>query len=216
MAEPPSVDGAATSPSEGVEAVHLARRALEPLRRGAAVRDPAEPFRRETLPPSFDERRGVFVTLLRHPSGALRGCIGFPRPVLALRVAIPQAAWAAATEDPRFPPVAGSELDRLRIEVSLLTRPEPLPALSPPERARSVRVGTDGLIVEGFGSSGLLLPQVAPEQRWDAEEFLAGTCEKAGLPADAWRSPEVRVLRFQAEVFTEASPAGPVVARSNG
>lgn len=200
--------------ADGTEAVHLARRTLERLRTHRPVGDPSEPFRNDPLPASFDERRGVFVTLLRHPSGALRGCIGFPRPVLALRTAIPQAAWAAATEDPRFPALAGPEVDRVRIEVSILTSPEPIRSTDPAERLRSVRVGVDGLIVEGFGTSGLLLPQVAPEQSWNAEEFLAGTCEKAGLSADAWRSPQVRVLRFQAEVFAEESPGGRVVALS--
>jgi uncharacterized protein len=164
-----------------------------------------------SLPSEFEEKRGAFVTLKRHPSGDLRGCIGYPLPILPLRLAVARAAVAAATEDPRFPPVASEELPWLTVEVSVLTVPEPVPGSRPADRLAEVTVGRDGLIVEGYGTSGLLLPQVGPEQGWDARELLEGTCEKAGLPPDAWRDPRVRVLRFRADVFAEASPRGEVV-----
>jgi len=130
--------------------------------------------------------------------------------VIPLRRGIPEAAIAAAREDPRFPPVGADELGALTVEVSILTPPEPLPAGEPAARRAAVRVGRDGLIVEGYGRSGLLLPQVAPEQGWTAEELLNGTCEKAGLAPDAWRDPTVRVLRFRAEVFAESTPRGAI------
>jgi uncharacterized protein (TIGR00296 family) len=73
-----------------------------------------------------------------------------------------------------------------------------------------VRIGRDGLIVTGEGTSGLLLPQVASEMGLTPETFLSLTCEKAGLPPDAWLAGGVKVLRFQAEVFAEATPRGAV------
>ncbi len=189
-------------------AVPWARESLEAGLASGVRRAPAP---RPQLPPEFEEKRGAFVTLKRHPSGDLRGCIGYPLPTLPLRLAVAQAALAAATEDPRFRPVVSAELPRLTVEVSVLTVPEAIPGDRPSDRIAAVRVGRDGLIVEGYGTSGLLLPQVAPEQGWTAEEFLEGTCEKAGLPPDAWRDPRVRVLRFGAEVYAETSPGGPVV-----
>ena len=93
----------------------------------------------------------------------------------------------------------------------MLTVPVPLRFTAPEEAIHAVIVGRDGLIVEGLGSSGLLLPQVAPEQGWSAEELLEGTCEKAGLPAHAWRDPRVKVRRFEAEIFREVAPGGDVV-----
>jgi uncharacterized protein len=158
--------------------------------------------------PSPPEPRGLFVTVRRYPSGDLRGCIGFPTPRYPVEVGVSRAAVFAATEDPRFPPVRPGELDRLTVEVSVLTRPTPVP---PEERPQAVRPGTDGLIVETDRTSGLLLPQVAAEMGWGATDLLEGTCEKAGLPRDAWRDPRVRVLRFQAEVFAEVAPGGRVV-----
>jgi len=194
------------------QALWLPRRALERALGPSPDEDPAGPFEREPLPPVFDEKRGAFVTLRRFPGEQLRGCIGYPLPVLPLRTALARAAVAAGLEDPRFAPVRVAELSRLAIEVSVLTVPVPVHVTVPAQRVAAVRVGRDGLIVDGFGASGLLLPQVAPEQGWTAEEFLAGTCEKAGLPRSAWRDPRVVVRRFEAEVFRERSPGGEPMA----
>jgi uncharacterized protein len=198
------------SEEEGTRAVRLARASLV---RALAAASPGSdgPVGDADLPPVFDEPRGTFVTLRRHPSGSLRGCIGFPLPVFPLRRAIHDAAVAAATEDPRFPPVRSAELDALTLEVSVLTVPVPVRANRPEELPREVRVGRDGLIVDGYGTSGLLLPQVGTEQGWSSEQLLDGTCEKAGLPRRAWRDPKVRVRRFEADVFAERSPDGEVV-----
>ena len=196
---------------EGVAAVHLARRALDNALGANAGTLPTEGEGAPSLPPVFDEPRGAFVTLKRYPDGALRGCIGYPLPVLPLRSAIAAAAVSAATEDYRFRPVRGPDLSRISIEVSVLTVPTPVRFRTPDEAIRAIVVGRDGLIVDGFGSSGLLLPQVAPEEGWTPEELLEGTCEKAGLPRDTWKDPRVQIRRFEAQIFRESSPAGEVV-----
>jgi uncharacterized protein len=200
-----ALGGPMLSDADGERAVRWARATLERALTGSV---PVEP---EGLSPTFEERRGTFVTLRRSPSGDLRGCIGFAMPVLPLGRAVAEASLAAAQDDPRFVPVRAAELGHLTIEVSVLSVPVPVPAGAPAETAAAVQVGRDGLIVEGHGTSGLLLPQVGPEQGWSAEELLAGTCEKAGLPPDAWRGPGVRIRRFEAEVFTEVTPRGAVV-----
>jgi uncharacterized protein len=194
---------------EGRAAVAWGRAAIETSvdRVGGGARRPL-PAAPEA--PVFHEPRGVFVTLKQHPSGLLRGCIGFPLPVLPLARAVAQAAVAAATDDPRFPPVRPGEPARLTLEVSILTSPVTVAARAPEDLVSAIQVGRDGLLVEGHGTSGLLLPQVAPEQRWSAEELLDGTCEKAGLPPGAWRDPGVRVRRFEAEIFAEVAPGGRV------
>lgn len=190
------------SDEEGALAVRLARGTVEEALDSGPPRTPSL-----GLPPVFSTPRGVFVTWKSHPDGTLRGCVGYPRPVLPLADALRRSSVAAATDDPRFPPLDRRELDRVTVEVSVLSVPEELPLAA---RASSVVIGRDGLIVEGSGQSGLLLPQVAVEQGWTPARFLEGTCEKAGLSLSAWRSPSVRVLRFEAEVFVERSPAGAV------
>jgi len=147
----------------------------------------------ESLSPPLREKRGVFVTLWME--GELRGCIGFPYPTKPLAAAVQEAAVAAALYDPRFPAVRAEELSLLEVESSVLTEPRPI---SP----RQVEVGVHGLIVRKGGKSGLLLPQVAVEYRWDREEFLSQTCVKAGLEPGAWKAG-TEIFGFEAQVFSE-------------
>jgi len=193
------------SDTEGAFAVRLARGAILHALGGG----PGEGIF-PTLPPVFAEPRGAFVTLRRHPSGALRGCIGYPLPMLPLEEAIVRAAVAAAVDDPRFRPIRSDDLATIAVEVSVLTVPVALPRSSPETILSAIRVGRDGLILDARGTSGLLLPQVAIEQHWSTEEFLDGVCEKAGLPPGAWRLPTARLRRFEAEVFAEERPGGEV------
>jgi len=180
---------------EGRIALLLARRAIEKyVRQSERINPP------EDLPASFEEKRGVFVTLKKH--GELRGCIGYPYPVFKLKDALIDAAISAAVNDPRFPPVSAEELEAIKVEVTILTTPRRL-EVPPSERPRHVEVGRHGLIVKRGAFHGLLLPQVAVEYNWDAEEFLCQTCWKAGLPHDAWLDPSTEVLTFEGQIFSE-------------
>ncbi len=149
----------------------------------------------------FDMPRGVFVTLKK--KGELRGCIGFPLPVMPLGRAVVKAAIAAAFEDYRFGPVSEGEMGGLEMEISVLTVPEPVRVSAPEEYLRKVKIGRDGLIIEYRGHSGLLLPQVPAEEGWGVGEYMGHACMKAGLPPNAWMELPVSVKAFQAEVFGE-------------
>jgi uncharacterized protein (TIGR00296 family) len=159
------------------------------------------------------EKRGVFVTLstLEGGSKQLRGCIGYPEPIKPLWEAINDVT-VYASEDPRFPfPVTREELDRIVVEVSVLTVPQEIRASRRQDLPSKIRLGVDGLVVSNSFTSGLFLPQVATEQGWDQETFLSEACGKAGLPFDSWLKVDTKVQTFQAEVFTEVSPRGEVV-----
>lgn len=152
---------------------------------------------------------GVFVTL-NHQSN-LRGCIGYALPDEKLYNALEDAAIAAATQDPRFPPVKFEELDQITFEVTVLTPPQEIEVTDPIEYPSKIKVGRDGLIVKSGFNSGLLLPQVPTEYGWNEEEFLGHTCEKAGLEKDHWKEKETKILKFEGIVFKEQSPSGSVV-----
>ncbi len=189
---------------DGTYLLRLARRAaVEYLRRGVELEPP------EDAPERLREKAGAFVTIHTYPEHRLRGCIGYPEPHYPLVEAVIKSAIAAATQDPRFPPVSLEELERCTLELSVLTPPEPLNA-PPSKLPEAVRVGEHGIIVEKGLRRGLLLPQVAVEEGWSSEEFLSHGCIKAGLLPDCWFEESTRVYTFTATVFAEVSPGGEV------
>ena len=189
---------------QGSRLVRLARRAVESyLGKGEAAGGREDEVMRE--------KRGVFVTIRTYPTEELRGCIGFPLPILPLHEATVKAALSAALNDPRFRPVEKDELDSLTFEVSVLTVPEEVKYEKPTELPKLIKVGEDGLIIETRYGSGLLLPQVPVEEGWDAEDFLTHLCLKAGLPPTYWLEAKPKILRFSAQVFKELRPRGDVV-----
>jgi uncharacterized protein len=151
---------------------------------------------------------GVFITL--NNSLGLRGCIGYPLPNQKLFTALIEASIAAATEDPRFPPVKIEELDQITFEVTILTQPKEILVSDPIEYPLKIKVGRDGLIVKHGSNSGLLLPQVPVEYSWTEEEFLGHTCEKANLPWDCWKDKKTQIKKFEGIVFKEKYPKGEV------
>jgi len=177
------------SEKEKQDMLKLAREAIETAYKGENPK----------LPDGLNEKRGVFVTLKKN--NELRGCIGFPDAVYPLKEAIVKAARAAAFNDPRFPPLREEELKDIEIEISVLTPKEEI-APDP----QNITIGKHGLIVEYGLLSGLLLPQVAVEQGWDAEEFLNQVCIKAGMPPFVWKRMPIKLYRFEAEVFSETQP----------
>ena len=198
------------SDSDGVILVNTARQAVtEFLSNGNRIKLETEYEKKF----SFDS--GVFVTLNK-PDG-LRGCIGFPMPEKKLSRAIVEGAIAAATEDPRFPPVTTKELDDITFEVTVLTPPMEIGVSDPMEYLTKIKVGRDGLIVRHSFYSGLLLPQVPSEYGWSVEEFLQHTCHKAGLEKDFWKSGKAKIEKFEGIVFKEETPNGEVVReKTNG
>jgi len=162
--------------------------------------------------PRYESKLGCFVTLKRNDvESSLRGCIGFPEPVYKLSKALTEAAVHSATQDPRFEAVTLDELNSLVIEVSVLTTPTPIEVKSQKELPSQINIGKDGLIMRWSFGSGLLLPQVATEEKWDAEEFLSNLSMKAGAMPDQWLVPGTLIFKFKAQIFKELEPKGKVI-----
>ncbi|MGC9104914.1 MAG: AmmeMemoRadiSam system protein A [Thermoprotei archaeon] len=159
--------------------------------------------------PILNKKGLAFVTLETYSgtTTSLRGCIGYVEAVAPIKEVVARAAEAAAFSDPRFPPLTRHELDAIIVEVTVLTKPQPIEVENRWELPKTIKVGRDGLIVErGIMYSGLLLPQVPVEYCWDEETFLAETCIKAGLLPDCWLDPKVTVKKFQGIIFRELYP----------
>lgn len=180
---------------EGKKGLQLAREAIEQY-----LSDSMKMKQKNGLPVSFEEERGVFVTLNKY--GTLRGCIGYPYPVFKLKEAIIDAAISAAVNDPRFQAVTEEELTDITIELTVLTVPLVLKE-QPKELPKHIEIGKHGLIVKKGLYQGLLLPQVATEHNWSSEEFLCESCWKAGLPQDAWLDEDTEVSIFEGQIFKE-------------
>ncbi len=151
----------------------------------------------ETIPviETTGDNCGAFVTLRKE--GNLRGCIGNIISDRPLSETIGDMSESAAFRDPRFSPLSEDELDKISIEISIL---------SPLERVDNIlkiKPGRDGLyVINGF-YSGLLLPQVATEQNWDRETFVNRTFQKAGLDSSYRDDENTEIYSFRAEVFSE-------------
>jgi len=191
--------------SDGEFAVKFARKTIETW--VSEKRTPEKP----KAPELFKEKSGVFTTLHTYPSRELRGCIGLPYPRKPLIDAIIESA-VSVTEDPRFPKLEENEFDKIVVEVSVLTPPEKVGA-KPGEYPKKIKIGEDGLIITKGFHSGLLLPQVATENNFDAERFLECLCWKAGLAKDEWKSGECEVFRFHAHIFSEEKPNGKIIKK---
>jgi AmmeMemoRadiSam system protein B/AmmeMemoRadiSam system protein A len=151
-------------------------------------------------------RQAAFVTLNRlDPKerarlGPLRGCMGQIAPTYALTEAVVVAAAMAALEDPRFPPVAAEELDRLAVELTVLMPPRPVASW------RDIELGRHGITLSKNGRRAVFLPQVPGEQGWTLEETLRNLSRKAGLASDAWREG-ARFEVFEGQKFAEPAAA---------
>jgi AmmeMemoRadiSam system protein A len=175
-------------PDERRVLLHIAHEAILSFLEGRNISFPVPS-------PHLAEARGVFTTL--YSDRKLRGCVGFPAAVLPVYKAVIETARAAASEDPRFPPVRLGEARTLRISISVLSPLQPI-------SADEIEIGRHGLVISEGALRGLLLPQVPVEHHWNRTSFLEQTCLKAGLPLDAWHAG-AHIEAFTAEVFGDLS-----------
>jgi len=141
--------------------------------------------------------RACFITLQKH--GDLRGCIGHLEAFQPLIVDVAENAYAAAFQDPRFPPISDNEMGDLEIHISVLTAAKPMTFSSEEDLIAQLRPGQDGLILQDGYSKGTFLPSV-----WESlpqpAEFFKHLKLKAGLPTTHW-SESLKVLRYETESF---------------
>jgi AmmeMemoRadiSam system protein B/AmmeMemoRadiSam system protein A len=159
-----------------------------------------QPTQAEPAHPALNQPGATFVTLTQ--GGALRGCIGSLQAHRPLDQDVRANAVAAAFSDPRFAPLKAEELARTRVEVSLLTAPQPMTFSDEADALRQLRPNVDGVIFIAGQRRSTFLPQVW-EQLPQPRQFMAHLKQKAGLPADYWSS-EVQLQRYEVQKWKEA------------
>lgn len=177
------------NPARQQELLHLARTTI-----GAYLESGQMPDY-QTTDSELVRPLGAFVTLKKEEE--LRGCIGHMQADTPLWQVVQNMAIAAATTDPRFPPLTRAELDQVEVEISVLS---PLNRL---DNWEDIQVGTHGLVLDYHGQRGVFLPQVPVEQGWDRTQYLDNLCLKAGVPTSCWRDPAAKLYTFTAIVFGE-------------
>jgi len=176
--------------------LQIARKAIT----NAVFKEPSFQISMDTLPVELKEDGASFVTLTIE--GMLRGCIGSIEAVEPLALDVQRHAVDAALADPRFQPVTIDELDSILIEISILTKPQPLECPAPENRHTCLEPGVDGVLIQSGLHRATFLPQVW-EKLPDPVQFLEFLCQKAYLERNAWKQPEIEVLTYQVIHFDE-------------
>ncbi len=149
---------------------------------------------------AFQEKRGTFVTLTK--KGQLRGCIGSLEASESILNGVKRNAINAAFHDPRFSPLKTDELDKVDIEISILTQTQSLKYSDSKDLLAKLQVNVDGLILRKGSASATFLPQVW-EQLPKPKQFLSHLCLKAGLSADTWKNKRLEISTYQVQYFEE-------------
>ncbi len=148
-----------------------------------------------SLTDNLKTKAGVFVTL-KTGGEQLRGCIGNFNFGIPIYQNVYNMAKEAAFGDPRFMPLNNAELQKIKIEISVLTPLEKIDSIG------NIEIGKHGLYLIKGPCHGVLLPQVATECNMDKEGFLEAVSMKAGLPPDAYKNG-ADICTFSAIVFGE-------------
>jgi AmmeMemoRadiSam system protein A len=149
----------------------------------------------------FKKNAATFVTL--EIEGQLRGCIGSLIATQSLAADVRQNAESAAFHDPRFAPMSLDEIERVQIEISVLTSPLPLKYDTSSDLVSALCPHVDGVIIKKGMASATFLPQVWA-QLPNPADFLTHLCRKAGLDGDAWRDTPLNVSTYQVQYFEES------------
>ncbi|MFB3775975.1 MAG: AmmeMemoRadiSam system protein B [Bryobacteraceae bacterium] len=174
---------------EQAAVLDLARRSLAEYQKTGSRRIPEFP---PSGLPGLSRQAALFVTL--HKGSELRGCLGRTRAAQSIESAVVELTIAAATEDTRFDPVSRSETG-IDVEVSILS---PLRRIL---RTEDFRAGRHGALMKSKGRTGILLPQVATERGWNADQFFRALAAKTGVGPEAVSDPSTRLYVFRAQVI---------------
>jgi AmmeMemoRadiSam system protein A len=140
-----------------------------------------------------DEPGATFVTL-RWKSGDLQGCIGSLEPDRPIVQDVASNAVAAGTRDPRTKPCKLADVDKLDVELSILS------ALEPIASEADICVGTHGIVLVHEFRRATFLP-VMWERLRDKRTFMGELRRKAGLPRDF--AGEVQLMRYTVDHFED-------------
>jgi AmmeMemoRadiSam system protein A len=155
---------------------------------------------KDEVPKSLTHEAATFVTLSKN--GELRGCIGKLEPVQMLYIDVVENACSSAFSDYRFVPLDRSELKDIKIEISVLSKPQLLEYASQDDLINILNSKKPGVIISKGFHSATFLPQVW-EELDNAELFLSQLCQKAVLEVDEWKDKNINISTYTVVNFSE-------------
>lgn len=174
----------------------LLKMAKDSIAYGLAQQQPMS-IQLDNFSAQLQQPRACFVTL--HINGMLRGCIGSLVAIQPLIADVAANAYKAAFQDPRFPPLTAAELDKISLDISILSPPSKLQVTSEADLLQKLRPGIDGLILSDRGHRATFLPSVW-EQLPNPTDFVIHLKNKAGLTNDYW-SDTMQFETYTAELI---------------
>jgi len=191
----PGTDDYDLTREEKIYLLQLARQSIDEYVKNRRRLQPEKPKDKK-----LTKNAAVFVTL--NKDGSLRGCIGQMVAQAPIYKAVRDMAISASSNDYRFQPVKTNELDKIDIEISVLS---PMKKI---DSYKDVRLGIDGVYIIGHHNggtrTGVFLPSVATDTGWSLDEFLGELCsQKANLPREFYKHPDAEIFTFTVLKFSE-------------
>ncbi|MGB9763001.1 MAG: AmmeMemoRadiSam system protein A [Minisyncoccia bacterium] len=151
------------------------------------------------------EKKATFVTLTIN--NELRGCMGEMKATKPLYQSVIDNSLASAFLDPRFNPLTLEELNKIKIEISILS-PLKLIDLNQfkdiNDFVKYLEKRKPGIFLKKDKYQATFLPQVWEELK-NPSEFLTHLCYKAGLKPDEWLNfKNLEIQEYEVDKFKEA------------
>lgn len=143
------------------------------------------------LAPVFDSRASSFVTI--KVDGEVRGRSGTAFAYQPLKEDLAVNAFNAAFKKTDRP-LSGDEIDKIEIDICLLTRPVPIPYINQGDLMKKINEG-DGLIIRNEEKQAALLP-CQWEDFQQKDTFIEELKKQAGIDSD-FDSKTFEIYRFK-------------------
>lgn len=152
----------------------------------------------ESIKKKFSKKEACFITLTIN--GELRGCIGSLEARQELWKDVLENSLNAAFNDSRFNSLEEAELDKIKIEISVLSKPKKINYTTEKELEKKIK--DKGVVLKKGWNSATYLPQVW-EDLPSFQEFIGTLCVKAGLNQNAWKKMDLEIWIYDVEKISE-------------
>ena len=150
--------------------------------------------------PKLKEEKATFITLTLN--GDLRGCIGSINAYQPLYQDIISNSLSAAFNDSRFEPLTYKEFKHIKIEVSILSKPEKVKYNDKKDLKEKIVPFVDGIILKKGNYSSTYLPSVW-NQIPEFEDFFFSLAQK-GNSKDLLLENHPKIYKYQVKKYEES------------